>query len=357
MAKRRLFTLALLALILALVVLRLLLPGMALDVINGRLADMGDYSGRVADVDLAIWRGAYKLHGLRIEKSTGGVEVPLLDAPLVDISLAWRDLLRGAIVADVWFERPVVHFVDGDGDADQSGAGVDWRERLDAIVPVRIDTVTITGGEAHLHNVHSDPPVDLVAGGVEATIDNLTNVRDEAGERVAHLDARATLFDSARLEAEARFDPFERMDEFSLALRVLEIDLTRANELARAYAGIDFESGSGQFVLELEAVDGRLRGYAKPLFKDIEIFSWRRDAQEQGGNPFRMAWEAVVAGVTTVFRNQPADQFATRIEISGQVGDADTSLWSAVIGVLRNAFVEALNPYFEGTTLPERERP
>jgi hypothetical protein len=251
----------------------------------------------------------------------------------------------------------VVHFVDGSGGAAQSGAGVAWRGRLEAIVPVRIDTVTVTGGEAHFHNFHSDPPVDLVASGVEATIDNLTNVRDEAGERVAHLDARATLFDSARLEAQASFDPFERMDEFSLALRVLEIDLTRTNALAQAYAGIDFESGSGEFVLELEAVDGRMQGYAKPLFQDIQIFSWRNDVREQGGNPFRMAWEAVVAGVTTVFRNQPADQFATRIEISGQVGDADTSLWSAVTGVLRNAFVEALNPYFEGTTLPEREPP
>lgn len=357
MAKRRVFALALLLVILALVVLRLLLPDMALAAINQRLASMGDYGGKVDDVDLAIWRGAYSLHGLRIVKTAGTVDVPLLDAPQVDIALAWRDLLRGAIVADVDFRRPVVHFVDGGGPASsQSGAGVDWRDRLDAIVPIRIDTVTITDGEAHFHNVHADPPVDLVASEVTATIDNLTNVRDQAGERVAELVASATMFDSARLEAEARFDPFGRMDEFSLALRLLAIDLTRANDLARAYAGIDFESGTGQFVMELEAVDGHLQGYAKPLFRDIQIFSWRSDVQEQGKNPFRIAWEAAVAGVATVFRNQPADQFATRIEISGSVGDADTSLWSAVVGVLRNAFVEALNPYFEGTTLPQRDR-
>ncbi|ANB19530.1 DUF748 domain-containing protein [Dokdonella koreensis] len=337
---------ALVVLVLVLVAARLALPPVLKSVVNSRLATMGTYHGHVADLDLSLWRGAYRLQGLRIAKD--GVPVPLLDAPDVDILVSWRALLKGAVVAEVAFQAPTVHFVDGRTPAEsQTGAGVNWRDRLDALVPIRIDAIRIHDGTVVFHNFVSDPPVDLRATAVEATIDNLTNVRDEAGARVAGLTAQGRLFGDAALEAKARFDPFGRMDEFELALRVLGIDLTHINDLAQAYANLDIESGNGEIVLELEAAHGRLTGYAKPLFQQLKIFSWREDVGKDGKNPFRIAWEAIVQGVVTVFKNHPADQFGTRIPISGSIDDADLSTWAAVVGVLRNAFVEALTPYFE----------
>lgn len=345
----------LLALGAALVVLRLALPGLVRDAVNDRLASMGEYSGRVETVRLAIWRGAYRLEGLHIGKSSGAVPVPLLEVPGVDISVSWRDLLRGAVVAEVAFDAPTLHFVDGLGNDDsQAGTGVDWRQRLAGLVPIRIDEVRIRDGRVVFHNFHSDPPVSLEATRVQATVDNLTNVRDAQGERVAELAATALLFGSAALEADARFDPLGAPDSFDFRLRVMDIDLTRLNDLARAYAALDFESGSGEFVMELEADDRQLRGYAKPLLHDIGIFSWQGDVADGSRNPFRIAWEAVAEGVTRLFRNRPADQFGTRIEIRGELGDADLGTWGAIVGILRNAFVEALQPYFEDTWLPSR---
>lgn len=336
---------ALIVIVLILVGVRLALPPVLKNVINDKLATMGAYHGRIADFDLSLWRGAYRLEGLRIQKE--GVPVPLLDAPGVDVLISWRALLHGAVVAEVDFQQPTVHFVDGSDEADsQTGAGVDWRERLDALVPISIDEIRIHGGTVVFHNFVSDPPVDLRATAVEARIDNLTNVRDEAGERVAGLSARGRMFGDASMELDARFDPFGQMDEFDMALRVLGIDLTQLNDLAQAYANLDIESGSGEIVLELEAVDGRLDGYAKPLFHDLKIFSWREDVGK-GKNPLRIAWEALAQGVVSIFKNHPADQFATRIPISGSIKDAQTGTWQAVIGVLRNAFVEALTPYFD----------
>jgi hypothetical protein len=353
---RRIVLFAVLIAILALVVLRLMLPAIVERTVNTRLQRMGDYSGRVHDVDIALWRGAYTLHGLRIDKVDGEVPVPLLDAPRTVISLSWRHLLRGRIVAEALFDQPTVHFVDGRQDGDsQTGRGVDWRARLEALTPTRVDEVVIRDGRVVFHNFVSEPPVDIDMTGVEATVRNLTNVRDEAGERVAELEVTGTARGGARIQSDARFDPIDRDGDFQFALRVLEIDLTEVNDLAQAYANLDFESGTGELILEIEADDGRLTGYAKPLFKDIQIFSWRNDLADDKSNPFRIAWEAVVEGVTTVFKNQPADQFATRIEISGDLGDAELGTLSAVVGVLRNAFVQALQPYFEGTHLRPRD--
>lgn len=354
-SRSRALWLVLAVLLAALLVLRLLLPGMARDAVNARLASMGEYSGQVDRVGLALWRGAYTLEGLRIVKDGDGVPVPLLEAPEVDISVSWKDLFRGAVVAEVWFQSPVLHFVDGlSGSDSQAGTGVDWRARLAGLVPIRIDEVVVRDGRVVFHNFVSDPPVTLEATQVEASVDNLTNVRDGDGERVAELAATARLFGSADLEASASFDPIGSPDSFSFALRILDIDLTRINDLARAYAALDFESGNGEFVMELEARDRRLTGYAKPLLQNLQIFSWRSDVREGSGNPFRIAWEALAEGVTRIFRNAPADQFGTRIEIGGELGDAELGTWGAIVGILRNAFVEALQPYFEDTWLPRR---
>ncbi|MGV8546330.1 DUF748 domain-containing protein, partial [Pseudomonas aeruginosa] len=80
------------ALLLLLLALHLALPYLVRDYLNGKLADMGDYRGHIADVDLALWDDH-------------------------------------AVVARVVFERPQLNFVDagGDRDASQTGAGTDWR--------------------------------------------------------------------------------------------------------------------------------------------------------------------------------------------------------------------------------------
>ncbi len=46
-----------------LVSLHIALPYLVRDYLNDKLADMGDYRGQVADVDLARWRGAYRSTG------------------------------------------------------------------------------------------------------------------------------------------------------------------------------------------------------------------------------------------------------------------------------------------------------
>lgn len=128
--------------------------------------------------------------------------------------------------------------------------------------------------------------------------------------------------------------------------------MIRANDFLQAYAKVDAEKGKGDFVMELTARNGVLDGYAKPLLHDVQIFSWEHDVQGQRDNPLRAAWEIVVGGIQQLFKNQSEDQFATRIPIHGSIADKKISGWEAIIGILRNAFVEAYRPIFE--KLPER---
>lgn len=341
---------ALLGLALVLLALHLALPYLIRDYLNDRLADMGDYRGRIADVDLAWWRGAYRINGLRIVKVDGDVPVPLLDAPTIDLSVSWHALWYDhGVVARVIFEAPELNFVDGGErpEDSQTGAGVDWRAQLEKLLPITLDEVRVVDGRISFRNFSSQPPVDLQAGDVHASLYNLTNVADENGERVARFEGRALLLDHAPLETTAVFDPFENFQDFEFRLRATGIELRRLNDFSAAYGKFDFNAGSGDLVIEANADEGQLHGYIKPLLRDVEVFDWRQDVEHEDKGFFRSIWEALVSGGETLLKNQQKNQFATRVELSGRVDDRDISPFQAFLGILRNAFVQAFNTRFE----------
>lgn len=284
----------------------------------------------------------------------GAGAAALLRAPRIDLSINWQALLHGALVGEAEFVRPEANFVDGGTHgADQSGRGVGWRRRLEELFPFRIGRLEVRDGAVAFRNLYSNPPVDLRAEMVNGAIRNLTNVYDARGRRDAALDLRAVMFGGAPAEAQARFDPFGTLRDFELRMRITDIDLTGLNALARAYARLDMASGRGDLVMELEATDGRLDGYAKPLFKDPEILDWQQDVDRNRDNPMELLWESLGAAITELFKNRPADQFATRIPIRGRIGNADTDRLDAIVGVVRNAFVRAYQASFEDSSVVE----
>ncbi|HDS1736180.1 DUF748 domain-containing protein [Pseudomonas sp. BP8] len=339
----------LVSLVALLVVLHLALPYLVRDYLNDKLADMGDYRGQVSDVDLAWWRGAYTINGLKIVKTTGKVPVPFVDAPVIDLSVSWHALWHDhAVVAEVEFMRPQLNFVDGPSKQNsQTGQGTDWRQQLEKLVPITLDEVRIDDGTLTFSNFNSKPPVDLKATRLEASIRNLTNVRDEKGRRDASFEATALLLGDAKVESRATFDPFSDFDDFEFRLRATGIQLRRLNDFASAYGKFDFNAGHGDVVIEAQADKGRLNGYIKPLLRDVDVFNWQQDVQDKDKGFFRSIWEAVVGASETVLKNQPKNQFATRVELSGSVHQQDISGFEAFLQILRNGFVQAFSARYE----------
>jgi hypothetical protein len=339
------------SIVVLLVIVQLALPYVIRNYLNNKLADMGDYRGHVTDVDLAWWRGAYRIDGLKIEKVTGKVPVPFFDAPGIDIAVSWRALWEDhAIVGRVIFEQPELNFVDGGKDpkASQTGEGTDWRAQLEKIISITLNEVRIENGKLSFRNFNSSPSVNLQATGVNASLYNLTNAADAQGERVARFEGSATVLGNAPLEASAEFDPFSDFSDFLFRLRVTAVSLPKLNDFAKAYGKFDFKSGDGDLVIDARAKNGQLSGYIKPLFKHVDVFDWRQDVENEEKGFFSSLWEAVVGGGQTVLKNQRKDQFATRIELQGSVKQQDISPLQAFLSILRNAFVQAFTARYEG---------
>lgn len=347
---------ALAVIVVLLVILHLSLATLVRTMLNENMAQMGNYTGEVEDVELFWWRGAYRIHNLTIQKTVGKAQAPFFVAPRIDIALSWRSLWdHRALVARVRFTDPELNFIDSKIASDrQTGEGVDWRERLREQIRIQIDELQIVNAKVALRNFTSEPPVNLYANNLNMTVLNLSTSRESEGTRDASLEGTADLLGHAPMEIEAAFDPLLEMDDFQLRFRVSEVDLTRLNDFASAYGKFDFSSGNGELVIEAQAEDAQLTGYIKPLLRNVEVFDFEQDIQNEDKGFFRGLWEALVGASGAVVKNRSRDQIATRVNLSGSLQDADVSPLQAFVGILRNGFVEAFNAGFEEPA-PETE--
>lgn len=329
--------------VIVLVGLRLALPGLVKNYLNEQLANMGDYQGHIADVDIALVRSAYVIRGMKITKVNETVPVPFFEADSIDLSVSWRALLSGKVVAEVEFSNPELHFVDGEGKDLQSGAGTDWRATLQQLVPIKIDTLGIHNGTLHFHNFKSDPNVHLLLTELEGAFTNLSNADRSKDAVPADLRFEGLLFENAHANLQGSLDPLGDFRNFVIHLKITDIELQRINDLTEAYGHFNFKSGTGDFIMELAAEEGQMSGYAKPILNNVVIFDLEKDLED---GVFSAAWQAVVGALGTVFRNQPKDRIASQIEIGGSLDQENISAWQTFISILRNAFVEAYEARF-----------
>lgn len=339
----------LVALLVLLLALHWALPSLVRHYLNQNLAQMGDYRGHISRVELAWWRGAYRIEGLNIVKQQGKIPVPFFKVPGIDLAISWQALWQEqTVVAKVVFEQPELNFVDGNNEqTTQTGQGTDWQAQLDKLLPITLDELRIENGTLRFHNFNSKPAVKLQASAINANVYNLTNVKNHEGKRVAELQGTAQLLDHAPLEVSASFDPFVYFQDFEVRLRANAINLPKLNDLAAAYGNFDFKSGSGTLVIEAAANDGNLSGYIKPLLTNVDIFDWKQDVQNPQKGFFRGLWEAVLGGSETLLKNQRKNLIATRVELHGSVKNTEVSAFQALVGILRNAFIKAFTPRYE----------
>src|ERR1051326_7048852 len=119
------------------------------------------YTGNIDDIDVHLWRGAYTIRGIRINKVTGSIPAPLFVADKMDLALQWSALIHGKLVGRVRFGEPEINFVDAtDPSQVQTGAGGPWLEIIRDLFPFKINRAEIVDGTIRFRAPHKTPPVD-----------------------------------------------------------------------------------------------------------------------------------------------------------------------------------------------------
>ncbi len=330
-----------------LVAARIALPYAIENFINRQLAAVEGYDGRIEDVDLGIWRGAAAVEGIRIVRTTDERNnEPFFDCDRIDVSIEWKSLLKGSLVAegDAW--RPVLNLVQAkEEDEQQLGTETKWPTFLADYYPFDINTFRIHDGTVRLRTPQIPVEEALVAHRLNAVISNLTNVVESDEETFARFEVRATVLGDSPLRINGSLDPLAAQPTFDVNLQLESVDLPDLNPWLRQYAKADAEAGTFQLYMEIAAADGRFEGYAKPLMQDVDIYG----TQEQNDSLLRKAWEGLVEFASNIVENKDEDQVGARVPFSGTIDNPDTSIWRTIASVLRNAFVSAFARSLEGS--------
>jgi hypothetical protein len=327
-------------LVLALVALRLALPSIVQRYVNDKLDEIPEYDGHIGDVDIHLIRGAYSIDDIEIEKTTGAVPVPFFSARTVDFSISWSEIMHGALVGEITVFQCSVNFVRGET-KEESQTSIDrtWLEVVKDLFPFRINRFAIREGSLWFHDLGTEPKVDVYLTNLFALCTNLYNTRNLSTELPADFRARAITLGGGKTELHVKLDPLADQPRFDLELSVREVNLPELNELLEAYGKFNVKRGTFEVFAEIAGSEGSFDGYVKPFFEDLNVFELKDDAQ----NPVKLLWQALVAGAVKIFKNHPADQVATKIPVSGTFEKTNVEIWTTLLNVLRNAFIEAFN--------------
>jgi hypothetical protein len=327
----------------AVIVVHLYLAIWVRDYVNRKLSEIEGYRGHVDAVTLHLWRGAYQIHHVKIQKVEGHVPVPFFEAPLVDLSVEWEALFNGALVGQIDIYKPEMNFVNAGSKANaQVGVDKPWTDKVRQLFPLKINRFSVKGGEIHYRDFSKTPKVDVVVDDVRMIATNLTNSKKLSKSLNANIQIEGRPLREGDVKAKIDLDPYAPKPTFSTQLELSGIKLVKLNEFAKAYGGITFEGGTLRVATELDAKRGNFTGYVEPVFDHMSIFNPANDFKE---NPLNGIWQGIVGGLTRVIRNHPQDRFGTRVPLSGSFDDPAPEVMTTVFNVFRNAFIKA----FSGT--------
>ena len=297
------------------------------------------YEGRIGDISLHLWRGAYSIDDVRLIKRIGNVPTPFFRAKRLELAIQWNAVLHRRIVGQVVMDQPELNFVDSSDDsAAQTGAGGPWLQTLEDLFPFQLNSVRIRDGSVHFRSYRSPKPVDVYLAQLDASVDDLTNIRDSTTPLLTTVNAHAMAMDQAKFEFRMKLDPFSYRPTFHMGVRLLGLDVRKLNDLARTYGQFDFKRGWFDLVVEADASEGQIQGYVKPLFRDLKVFDLVNDIKTDS-NPLQFFWQALLGITARVLSNQQRDQFGTLIPFTGDLTQPNTDVLATVGNVLRNAFV------------------
>lgn len=333
------------ALISALVILRLFLPSIVLKYVNRQLTLIDGYTGHVEDIDIALWRGAYQIKKIKLDKTGGTVPVPFFRADIIDLSVEWRALLNGRIVAEIETENPELNFVKGPSkESSQTKIDKDWTVVVDKLIPFKLNRFEINNGEIHYRDFHSSPKVDILASDIHILAENLSNTKREENDLPSTAFATAKVYDG-EVVLNMKLNPLNKVPTFDMNTKMTAVNLVKLNNFLKAYGNFDVEKGTISLYTEAAAKEGKITGYTKPIIKDLKVASWKEDKDD----PIKFLWESLVEAVGWVLTNKTKDQVATRAEFVGRADKPDIDIWSLIGQLLRNAFIEALYPALENS--------
>lgn len=203
---------------------------------------------------------------------------------------------------------------------------------------LEVRAARVRNGTFGFRDETATPPYRLTFGDTDVTVNGFSN---QSSRRRGRATLRARFMDSGVASGDATFAGGSRQADFDLRFGLEQVALVELNDLLRARAGFDVVSGRFSFFGELAVERGRVDGYVKPFFEDLDVYDRRQDAGEPIG---QQLYEGLVGAGGMLLENRSTDRVATRADLSGPLERPDADAAEIALGLLKNAFWQALLP-------------
>ncbi len=346
--RTKVLSFALVAVVILLIAARIALPSVIKWYANKTLDSIPGYYGEIADVDVALFRGAYKVHDLKLVKVNGSEREPFFASDIINIQLDWTALLHGKLKTKIDLIRPKLQFIQRPSkEASQVSIDKSWQKQVQKLYPFEINEFTMKDGLIRYKDLTADPKINIYFRDLDLEADNISNAVNSKERLPSSARLSGGFLKSGRVKADVKLNALSIPFEADINAGIKNLSLKELNDFTKAYAAFDFEDGTVQITTELAASTDKYRGYSKAILKNVKVLDLSKDFKESGGNPVQLIWEGLIAGTMELFQNQKRDQFAARIPLRGSRDELEIDSWATVGSVVKNAFFKALDPKLE----------
>lgn len=206
---------------------------------------------------------------------------------------------------------------------------------------VRIEEIKIVNGELGFVNQATKPEYRVFLTNTDVRLENYSN---RLREGPASIILRGKFMGTGDTDVRGILHPEHESPDFELKVRVANTRIRSMNNLLRAYGNFDVVKGLFSCYSELNFNDGKIRGYIKPLFRNLDVYDKEQDRDKDVLDKMR---EGAIEDMSSLLENAPREEVATKADVSGRASAPRTDTVQVVLRLIQNAFFKAILPGFE----------
>jgi hypothetical protein len=253
--------------LLILIIARIILPNILLKKTNKYLSEFSpNYYLHMNDLDLNVLRMSYRFQDV-IGKLKGS-DQQFLKIEFVDISIAWREIFKGRILTNITTEK-LDFLVTKDIKKlfPKKEQTYDIKKRLFPIKVERFDLsdASITFEDYKSLNDESRLKISNISG-------RINNINPTEKLPLTFFTLTGNILDrTSKFTCVGELNQLKNPLVWNLDAETKDIQLTALNPYLKKHLPLTFTKGTLDFYSEVKSENGKMVGYVKPFFKDINV--------------------------------------------------------------------------------------
>jgi hypothetical protein len=337
-AGRRLL-IVLIILVAIVVIIRVILDPLATHFTRKALDGLDGFRGDFARVHVTIFGPGYTITRVKLIEDPGGsAREPLFYAERVHAGIDWRPLLHGRLVARLRIDEPKINVIKPEHEAKKTAAKApDLSAQLEKALGMKVDRVEVLRGEVLFRDLSQPAHPEMWLHRLDAAAENLATRAELAHGRPTTVSAHGTLGRSGDVSLFVTADPLASPLSFAGRFALEHLKLAELYDFIAPKTKMQTPEGTVDVFAEFVSRKGAITGGVKPVLKNVKV-----RPTDSGIWDRLKAWLADKSLDLFSDRVPGRNAVATVVPIKGTLTNPDVQLWPAVLGVVRNSFVEGL---------------